>query len=87
MPAKTTKSPPALLWRRRIVIASWASLAVITSLVPTSQAALAAARDTGPISAGSPSSCTIESGRAYCWGDDAYGELGDGKTYSDSTAQ
>jgi alpha-tubulin suppressor-like RCC1 family protein len=37
------------------------------------------------ITAGSAASCTLYSGKAYCWGDDTYGELGNNTT--SSTAQ
>jgi alpha-tubulin suppressor-like RCC1 family protein len=59
-------------------------LTVLGSLVPAPQAALAASQGTASIAAGGYQSCSIESGKAYCWGDNGFGELGDGSTAGSS---
>jgi alpha-tubulin suppressor-like RCC1 family protein len=38
------------------------------------------------IAAGNENSCTIQGGKAYCWGDNTYGELGNNTTKSSNTA-
>jgi alpha-tubulin suppressor-like RCC1 family protein len=65
----------------------WVMPAVLISLtaglgwlMPAPQAALAASQRAVSISAGYAHSCAIESGKAYCWGDNGYGQLGDGGT-------
>jgi alpha-tubulin suppressor-like RCC1 family protein len=71
--------------RRRVMPAALFSLAAgLFLLVPAPQAALAAARGTSSISAGTSSSCAIESGKAYCWGANGNGQLGNGSTTSSS---
>jgi alpha-tubulin suppressor-like RCC1 family protein len=50
------------------------------SLVATPQAALATARGASSISAGGNQSCAIQSGKAYCWGGNQDGQLGNGTT-------
>jgi len=59
--------------------------AVLGPMVPAAQAALAVSQGSASISAGGNHTCTIESGKAYCWGDNNYGELGDGSTSADSS--
>ena len=49
-------------------------------MAPSPQVALAASQDTGFISAGAAQTCVIESGQAFCWGDDGNGYLGTGTT-------
>ena len=66
---------------RRVMPAVLMSLtAGLGSLMPVPQAALAAAQGTVTISAGYAHSCAIEDGKAYCWGDNGHGQLGDDST-------
>jgi alpha-tubulin suppressor-like RCC1 family protein len=58
-------------------------VAGMVSLLPASQDAFAAPQGAASISAGNSDSCVIESGKAYCWGRNDSGQLGDG-TASDS---
>jgi alpha-tubulin suppressor-like RCC1 family protein len=72
-------------WRRRRLLAGAAliPLAVMAgSLAP--QAAVAQQRGAASIAAGNAHSCAIENGRAYCWGENDYGQLGDGRTADSS---
>jgi len=73
--------------RRRVVPAVLSALAAgLGSLVPAQQAALAAALDASSIAAGGNHSCAIESGKAYCWGDNYRGDLGNGSTAGSAAA-
>jgi alpha-tubulin suppressor-like RCC1 family protein len=70
----------------------WAGPAVLIlvgtglcSAVAAQPPALAASLAAVSVSAGGSHSCVLESGKAYCWGSDANGELGDGTT-ADSSA-
>jgi alpha-tubulin suppressor-like RCC1 family protein len=82
MPAGANIEGRAVFWR-------WAAPAVLIllagpgSLAPCA-AALAASQGTFSIAAGGYQSCAIEGGAAWCWGDDSFGELGDGNTVSSS---
>jgi alpha-tubulin suppressor-like RCC1 family protein len=72
--------------RRRVLPAVLISLiAGLSVLIPPPQAVLAASQSTASISAGAWHSCAIESGKAYCWGENAEGELGDGNTTNSDT--
>jgi alpha-tubulin suppressor-like RCC1 family protein len=62
-----------------ISLTAWLSL-----LGPAAQAALAVSGRPAPIAAGSVHSCVTESGKAYCWGYNLDGELGDGSTADSS---
>jgi len=82
MPAGTTTVARSVL-RRRVMPAMLISLAAgLVLLVPAPQAALAASQGAASISAGFGYSCAIESGNAYCWGNNANGQLGNGSTTS-----
>ena len=69
--------------RQRLAGAALIPLAVILgSLMP--QAANAQSQAAAGIAAGNAHSCALESGRAYCWGENDYGQLGDGSTTNSS---
>ena len=70
---------------RRALPAALISLTTGPVLVMSAPpAALAASHPMSSISAGGSESCGIESGQAYCWGDNSTGELGDGSTADSS---
>ena len=75
----------ASAWRaagQRVISSVLISLAAgLALLAHAPQGALAASwQQPTLISAGAGYACTIESGKAYCWGDNTEGELGDGNT-------
>ena len=80
MSAPTMTADLARSRRRRLLAA--AALLPLTvlagSLAP--QAAVAQQREAASIAAGNAHSCAIENSRAYCWGENDYGQLGDGRT-------
>jgi hypothetical protein len=80
MTAGTTEpgrvGPP---WRA-MTVALVALAASLGTLVSAPQDALAAGSPAPSISAGGGHTCAIESGSAYCWGEQASGDLGDGTT-------
>jgi alpha-tubulin suppressor-like RCC1 family protein len=76
--ARTTTAGRAVL-PRRVMLAVLISLAAgLGTLMPAPQAALAASQGAASISAGDGHTCAIESGSAYCWGDQASGDIGNG---------
>ena len=76
-----TAAPPRR--RRLLAAAALLPLAVIAgSLIP--QAAVAQQGGAASIAAGNAHSCALENGRAYCWGENDYGQLGDGGTADSS---
>src|ERR1039457_593937 len=93
MTAGTTRAGRSAL-RRRLTPAALLLLAtglsaLSFSLVPAPQAAPAASQAASHgagalITAGSFHSCAIESGKAYCWGDNGSGQLGNGSTVGSS---
>jgi alpha-tubulin suppressor-like RCC1 family protein len=79
MAARTRTTGAAVL--RRAAAAALISLAAgLGPLAPTPQAALASTPGASSVSTGSLHTCAIESGKAYCWGRNDDGELGDGST-------
>ena len=85
MSAGTMTSVRAAL-RHRMVPAVVVSLAAgLVLLVHGQQAAFAASQGPASISAGFGGSCAVESGMAFCWGNNSNGQLGDGST-TDSSA-
>ena len=71
--------------RLPVVISLTAGLVLLT---PLSKAALATSQGLPPsVSAGGHYSCAIESGKAYCWGANTYGQLGDDSDYQPPTCR
>ena len=69
----------------RVILAVLFSLtAGLGLLVPAPQSALAASQGATSIALGDNHACAIESGKAYCWGSDDHGQLGDGSTVDSS---
>ena len=80
----TTAVRPA---RSRRWLTSGALIALTTGLgllAPQGAVALAQSPRPATIGAGNAHSCTIESGKAYCWGENDYGQLGNGSTTDSS---
>ena len=74
----------------RRVAAAGATLALLAAGLVAAQlrvqpAAAITTSSASTIAAGVSHTCTIQSGKAYCWGDNTYGELGNGSTTSSST--
>jgi alpha-tubulin suppressor-like RCC1 family protein len=67
---------------RRLATAGTALALLAAGLVAVQLTAQPAAASTtaAAISAGSASSCALQSGKAYCWGDNTYGEAGNNTT-------
>ena len=64
---------------RRFVLAAAISLTAGLGLSATTvQVARAESAGAASVAVGGFHSCALESGKAYCWGSDTYGELGDG---------
>jgi alpha-tubulin suppressor-like RCC1 family protein len=80
MTARTTESGRVAPPRRVMTVALAALAASLGTLVSAPQDALAAGSPAPSISAGGGHTCAIESGSAYCWGEQASGDLGDGTT-------
>jgi alpha-tubulin suppressor-like RCC1 family protein len=87
MSSGTGTSGRPVLRRRAVAMALIALTAGGGSLVPAPQAALGAVLAASAISAGGNHSCAIESGMAYCWGDNVSGDLGNGKTVGSSVPE
>jgi alpha-tubulin suppressor-like RCC1 family protein len=84
MPAGKKTVARSVLRRRAMRVFLISLAAALVLLAPGPQAALAASPGAASISAGFGYSCAIESGSAYCWGNNANGELGNGSTTSSS---
>ena len=84
MPAGTATSGRANLRRRVLRTVLILLTAGLGALVPAPQGALAASPGVASISAGFFHSCALESGKAYCWGNNTYGQLGNGTTTDSS---
>ena|ERR1017187_5439366 len=70
---------------RRVILAVLFSLTgVLGLLVPAPQSALAASQGAASIALGDNHACAIECGKAWCWGSDDRGQLGDGSTVDSS---
>src|SRR5580692_1389810 len=80
-------------WRgvlsRRVVAAGAATVLVAAGFVAVQLVspapASAAQSSTTTIAAGYTHACMIQSGKAYCWGNNTYGQLGNNSTTSSST--
>ncbi len=74
-----TVRPTALRWQ--VVPAVLISVtAALGSPITPHHSAVAEHKLTPSIAAGNAHTCVIDSGRAYCWGENDYGQLGDGST-------
>jgi alpha-tubulin suppressor-like RCC1 family protein len=78
-----TVQPTALRWQvvPAVLISATAALG---SPLTAHHSAVAEYKLTPSIAAGNAHSCVIDSGRAYCWGENDFGQLGDGSTASSS---
>jgi alpha-tubulin suppressor-like RCC1 family protein len=83
MPARAGTAGGVFL-RRLAVPVGFSLAAGLGVLVPAPQAAFAASQVGSSISAGGGGSCAVESGKAYCWGGNGEGSLGDGSTAASS---
>jgi hypothetical protein len=81
MLARLTQRGHMALWRRVVITVLLLPAAGLGAPVPA-QAALAPAPGQSLISVGGVSACDLHGGKAFCWGNNASGELGDGTTTS-----
>ena len=77
--------------RGRVVRRRWVVPGVaitLTTILGSSawapQPSSAASRRPASVGAGNAHSCALDSGKAYCWGENDYGQLGDGSTANSS---
>ena len=78
----SAKVAEARMLRKVWLAALVAALVLVTLFLPSSNTPTALALSPQVISAGWTHTCSVASSALYCWGDDSYGELGDGQPSS-----
>jgi alpha-tubulin suppressor-like RCC1 family protein len=74
--------PPRAAWRAAVVLASTLAMFTVWQAVPPAALASSFAN---AISVGQTHACAIIGGKAYCWGDNSSGQLGNGTQTSSTT--
>jgi alpha-tubulin suppressor-like RCC1 family protein len=70
-------------WGTAVLLAG-AGLIAAAALLASAAGAAVSAEPAAAIAAGNAHACTIQAGKAYCWGSNASGQLGNGTTTSSS---